>query len=300
MHPAYSVIFFTTASGAGYGLLALVGVLSPLGLAPQGRLFGFFALGLALTLVTTGLLASTHHLGRPERAWRAVARWRTSWLAREGLAALATYLPASLFGLLWLGWGHVSLALGALTALGAVVTLFCTAMIYRSLKPVQRWCNHWVVPNYLALGLMTGALWLFAMFGTTPLLPLAAIVAAAVLKLLYWRFIDTTRSASTAESATGLGRFGKVRQLEAPHTEDNYLLREMGYRVARQHARRLRLVALALGFGLPFGLCLAGFYVPSLGILAALCAMGGVLVERWLFFAEARHTVTLFYGAATA
>ena len=300
MHPAYSVIFFTTASGAGYGLLALVGVLSPLGLAPRDRLFGFFALGLALTLVTTGLLASTHHLGRPERAWRAVARWRTSWLAREGLAALTTYIPASLFGLLWLGWGHVSLVLGALTAVGAVVTLVCTAMIYRSLKPVQRWCNHWVVPNYLALGFMTGALWLFALFGTTPLLPLAAIVAAAALKLLYWRFIDTSQSASTAESATGLGRFGKVRQLEAPHTEDNYLLREMGYRVARKHARRLRLVALALGFGLPFVLCLAGFYVPSLGILAALCGMGGVVVERWLFFAEARHTVTLFYGAATA
>jgi DMSO reductase anchor subunit len=156
------------------------------------------------------------------------------------------------------------------------------------------------VPNYLALGLMTGALWLFALFGTTPLLPLAAIVAAAALKLGYWRFIDTTRSASTAESATGLGRFGKVRQLEAPHTEDNYLLREMGYRVARRHARRLRLVALALGFLLPFALCLAGFYVPSLGILAALSGMAGVFVERWLFFAEARHTVTLFYGAATA
>ncbi len=35
-------------------------------------------------------------------------------------------------------------------------------------------------------------------------------------------------------------------------------------------------------------------------ILAALCALGGVLVERWRFFAEARHTGTLFYGAATA
>lgn len=31
MHPAFSVIFFTTASGAGYGLLALLGVLGPAG-----------------------------------------------------------------------------------------------------------------------------------------------------------------------------------------------------------------------------------------------------------------------------
>ena len=28
-------------------------------------------------------VASTFHLGRPARAWRAVLMWRTSWLSRE-------------------------------------------------------------------------------------------------------------------------------------------------------------------------------------------------------------------------
>lgn len=35
-------------------------------------------------------------------------------------------------------------------------------------------------------------------------------------------------------------------------------------------------------------------------MLVPFCAVGatvGVLVERWLFFAEAKHAVTLYYGA---
>jgi DMSO reductase anchor subunit len=80
MHPAFSVIFFTTASGAGYGLLALLGILAPLGLVPADAGFGALALGLALVLITAGLLASSLHLGHPERAWRAFSQWRSSWL----------------------------------------------------------------------------------------------------------------------------------------------------------------------------------------------------------------------------
>src|SRR3546814_1772621 len=93
----------------------------------------------------------------------------------------------------------------------AVVTVYCTAMIYVSLRPIRRWANGWVAPNYLALALLTGALWLnllvqlFALpRPVVPGLAVAAILLAALLKLGYWRFIDRTRSASTPESATGL------------------------------------------------------------------------------------------------
>ena len=307
MHPAFSVIFFTTASGAGYGLLALLGVLAPYGALPRTTLFGLVANGLGLGLVTVGLLASTVHLGRPERAWRALSQWRTSWLSREGVASLATYVPAGLFAALWVFGGVVSPLLGALTALAATITVIATGMIYRSLTPIQRWCNAWVVPNYLALALMTGALWLLALagaFGAAPdrlaLLAAATVLLAALLKLGYWRFIDRSAGVSTAESATGLGRFGKVRLLDPPHSEENYLLKEMGYRVARRHAAKLRAIALLFGFALPFVLALGARALPLLGVPAALSAMLGVLVERWLFFAEAKHTVTLYYGAATA
>ena len=108
MHPALSVIVFSTASGAGYGLLALLGILAPLDVVPEDRTFGFIALALALAAITGGLLASLFHLGHRERAWRALSQWRSSWLSREGVAAIATYVPAGAFGILWIFLGKVS------------------------------------------------------------------------------------------------------------------------------------------------------------------------------------------------
>ncbi|BBK31912.1 DMSO reductase anchor subunit [Stella humosa] len=312
MHPALSVIAFTTASGAGYGLLALLGILAPMGLLPASAGFAFVATGLALAAIAGGLLSSTLHLGHPERAWRAMSQWRTSWLSREGLVAVVTFVPAGLFAAAWVFGGAISALLGLLAALGAVATVYCTAMIYASLKPIQRWNNGWVAPNYLAMGAMTGALWLHLLCrlfafpaSAVAWIAVLATVAAMALKLGYWRFIDGSQSASTPESATGLGRIGKVRLLEAPHTSENYLLEEMGFRIARKHARKLRLIALLAGFVAPLLLALLALLVPGpagalAALLAAPLATAGVLVERWLFFAEARHTVMLYYGATAA
>lgn len=307
MHPSLSVIFFTTASGAGYGLLALLGVLAPFGVLPNDPMFGLVALALALGAITAGLVSSLFHLGQRQRAWRAFSQWRSSWLSREGVAAVATFLPAGLFGIGWVFLGMVLKVAGLLAALGAVATVFCTAMIYRSLKPVPRWYNHWVVPNYLALALMNGMLWLMLVLQTfgvrselNGLVP-AVIALAAFLKLAYWRFIDGAPASSTTGSATGLGSFGAVRLFEAPHTSENYLLKEMGFSIARKHAAKLRRIAMGLGFGLPFILSFVPFVIsgwPAIAaaLVAAVLGTVGVFVERWLFFAEARHAVTLYYG----
>src|SRR5690606_8410322 len=161
MHPAYSVIFFTTASGAGYGLLIWLGLLGPLGWVPQTAGFGFVGLGLALVLITGGLLSSTAHLGHPERAWRALSQWRTSWLSREGVASIATYVPAGLVGFGWVCLERtdgIFALMGVLAAALAVATLVCTGMIYASLPTIRAWHQPFVVPVYLALALATGAL----------------------------------------------------------------------------------------------------------------------------------------------
>lgn len=314
MHPAFSVIFFTTASGAGYGLLALLGVLGPAGVIPAERWFGLAALALALGAVSLGLLSSTFHLGHPERAWRALTQWRSSWLSREGVAAIATYAPAGLFAIGWVFlerndglWGFF----GVGTAMMSAVTVGCTAMIYRSLKPIHQWHNGFVLPAYLALALVTGALWLNALlhlFGlghwAVTATALAATAAGWAIKAAYWWFIDTNAAISTPNTATGL-RTGRVRLIDAPHTEDNYLLKEMGYRVARKHAAKLRLVAHGTAFALPLVLTAATAALPPVlaagaALLAAASVSLGVVVERWLFFAEARHAVTLYYGAEAA
>jgi DMSO reductase anchor subunit len=180
-------------------------------------------------------------------------------------------------------------------------------MIYRSLKPVPRWYNGWVLPVYLLAALMTGSLWLVALlqfFGPRPAtswLSLIAIAATAIAKLGYWHSIDGETATSTASSATGLGTAGTVRLFEAPHTSQNYLLKEMGFEIARKHATKLRRIALVTGFSLPFVLSVvpliaSGWLPASAACGAALLGMLGIFLERWLFFAEAKHVVTLYYG----
>lgn len=309
MHPAYSVILFTTASGTGYGLLALTALAALLGRLPDDAFYLGGLIVLALALVGGGLVASTFHLGRPERAWRAFSQWRTSWLSREGVLACLSFPVALGFGACQLLGLAGSKTLAAATLVLAAATVAATAMIYASLKPIRQW-RHPLVPFcYLAFAAQGGAAWLQmwnALWSRPdPLVTAAAILlpaAGLVVKLAYWRAIDGGIAASTAETATGLGRFGRVRPLDPPHTSANYLLNEMGYRVARKHAAKLRGYALALAFVAPSLISGLGLFAsPVSGAVAAVAAAAamslGLVIERWLFFAEARHSVMLYYDA---
>ncbi len=316
MHPAYSVIFFTTASGAGYGLLAVLGIAAAFGLGlPETTWFGFTALALSLGLITVGLLSSTFHLGHPERAWRAFSQWRSSWLSREGVASIATYVPAGLFGLVWVVLGEFGLLwkmFGLLSAIGAAVTVWCTGMIYSCLTTIRRWHHPLVVPNYILLSAATGLVLfavlmrLFAAGANWHVWTASvALLAALAAKLAYWHSTDKDVRDLTIEDATGLGFIGTVRQLDAPHTQSNFIQREMGYRVARRHARKLRIISTIAGFALSAICCAAAALLGDALATAALflataAATLGVIVERWLFFAEAQHVVTLFYGDGNA
>ena len=315
MHPALSIVFFTTASGAGFGLLFLLGVGVPLGLLPVSPWFGVAALASAFGLAVGGLLSSVFHLGRPERALRAFSQWRSSWLSREGVLSVATLASAAVFAVGWVFFGAFSGIIGLFGIVAAALalgTIYCTGMIYASLKPIHQWHNRWVVRNYLALGLMAAFLlldlierfWMPFPLGT-PILALIAVLIAWWLKERYWRFINTTSAPSTVASATALGSRGPVRLLEPPHTQDNYLLQEMGYRIARKHRLRLRAIARLAGFLLP-AVCTALALIAAgiIGLIAAAVAVVsaalGLVIERWLFFAEAKHTVMLYYGAEAA
>lgn len=311
MHPAYSVIFFTTASGAGYGLLALLALAGAFGAVPPDFTLGLLGFGLAFALITAGLLSSTFHLGRPERAWRAFAEWRSSWLSREGVAAVVTYVPAGLTALAWVALGRtdgIFAVLGVLTALAAAVTVYCTGQIYATLPTIRQWRQPTTTPVYLALSLVTGTLICAALFvaldyswGPVARLAFIALAAGLALKLAYWRAIDRSPPKHTVEEATGLGHLGKVRPLDPPHTQANFIMREMGYAIARKHAERLRGFVIFALFAMPMALLLVAgagpWPVPTLALLLAVVfAAPGVFVERWLFFAEAEHVSMLYYG----
>ncbi len=307
MHPAPSIILFTTLSGLGYGLAAVLG----LGLLDPGAIATKIAHVLALALIAGGLLSSTLHLGNPQRAWRALSQWRTSWLSREGVLAIVTFAPLACNALASL-WSGRTIPLAGLTGAAlCAATVYCTAMIYASLRSVQAW-NTQLTPVCYLLFSLSGGLILASLFDTLdtgaqvflPLLAILAIIAAWVAKFAWWRRMGTEKPLSSAESATGLGFIGKVRLFERPHVNGNYLTNEMGFKVARKHAAKLRWIAVGVGGVIPAMLLAllavtggAGGWPSIVGAgLAAISFFAGVLTERWLFFAEARHAVMNYYG----
>ncbi|MET4100948.1 DMSO reductase anchor subunit [Roseovarius sp. MBR-78] len=288
MHPAASVIAFTTLSGAGFGLLFWLGLGLP---SVTGWVaFVFFAIGFALA--AGGLLASTFHLGHPERAWKAFSQWRSSWLSREGVCAVAALTVMAAYGAGVVFWGTALAPLGWLGAALALATVFTTSMIYAQLRSVPRWQSPLTPALFITVSLGGGALLAGQVTAAMALLALAGVV-----QLLWWQRGDRAfaESATDIASATGLGRIGAVRSFAPPHTGSNYLLREMVHEVGRKHARRLRVIALALGYVVPVAL-LALPFGHALAALAVLCHLVGILASRWLFFAEAEHVVGLYYG----
>lgn len=310
MNPAFSVIVFTTLTGTGFGLWFWIALRIALGDRPQwfdglGWMLGLLA---AAALVAAGVIASLWHLGKPARVWRAFSQWRSSWMSREGVFAVASVAAAAvLFAIQWLqGPAWATRATAALLAVLCVLAVFSTAMIYASLKPIPAWRHRLVVPAYLLFAALGGGLLFGPFAGTTldaPNLVGAGIVAGTIalwlVKRRYWRDLDRDALPQTRGDAVGLPD-RDVSVFERPHTEGNYLTREMGFVVARKHAKRLRTISAVL-FALVPALCALPVWLLPHGDATPLLWVGavsfqlGALVERWLFFAEAKHLVTLYY-----
>lgn len=301
MRPAWSIIFFTAVSGLGFGtaawlVLGFVDLTSPMHLLATGLP--------VIALISAGLLSSTFHLGHPERAWRALSQWRSSWLSREGVLAVISLLALGLWGgyRIYIGMPPMWAAVAISLLMAAVV--YATSMIYASLKTVARWYHPLTPICYLmfaAAGGLLSVLWLLAILGqpSSNALQVAVLLGVASawgIKLVWWQVAGAAGSGSSLASATGLDSLGPVRSIMPAHTSENYLQHEMGFVVARRHASRLRVLALILGGAIPCALVLfAAGSAIALGA-AVMVHMAGVFVERWLFFAEAKHVVSLYYG----
>lgn len=288
MHPAPSVILFSTLSGLGFGFLAFLGwgALTPSGWA------AFFLWGLGYGLAVAGLLAATFHLGNPKNGLKAFTQWRTSWLSREAWASVATLLilaPVALSDIFGLGLPRLVGQVGGALAL---VTVFTTAMIYTQIKAVPRW-HHWLTPVMFLCFAVAGG----AMLSGRAWAPLLLLAVGGVLWAV-WRVGDgaLARAGQTIGTATGLDRLGVPSVLDPAHTAGNYLKREMIFVVGRKHAAKLRKIALVLAAALPALVLLLPLGIWGIALAAAL-HLAGALAARWLFFAEAEHVVGLYYGA---
>jgi DMSO reductase anchor subunit len=288
MHPAASVIAFTTLSGLGFGLLAWLGIDAT---PPTGwTAFAFFLIGFGLAV--GGLISSTFHLGRPERALKAFTQWRTSWLSREAVCAVGALVTMGLYAaglvffalhLPFLGWIGAALCL---------LTVFTTSMIYAQLATVPRW-NTPVTPVLFLSYAVTGG----ALLAGKVSLAIALLLVCAAVQILWWTRGDTAFASSGTDmgTATGLGNLGRVRSVTPPHTAPNYLMKEFIYVIGRNHTRKLRVISILLMAVLPVVLLVVPFNHFA-AALAVVSHAAGVATSRWLFFAEAEHTVGLYYG----
>jgi sulfite dehydrogenase (quinone) subunit SoeC len=326
MKPSLSIIFFTVSSGAGLGLLALLALGDLLEHAlPSDALMQGIAL--ALTLVAAGLASSVLHLAKPSNAWRAFSRFRTSWLSRE--AVFAACLAAAAFGYGLLVWTDEDGALRALAALIVALlswaVLVSTAMIYASLKPIRQWYSAWTPVNYLLLGHWSGAVLLLglarvhaAQVRSLGWLAGALGIAALIAKIGQWQAISAgAGDAPTLERAIGVPAYpnkyaneyankgvrppgmtvARARLFDVGHSHGTFLTDEFGFVLARRNALALRLAALTAGFGVPAAWIVSGATNAPAAWLAAIVCLAGLLAERWLFFAEAQHTIRLYHGA---
>ena len=278
MKPALSLVFFTVLSGAGLGTLALLALANGAS-APRMPVVA------GILLVTLGLLSSVLHLASPRNAWRSFVRFRTSWLSREAVFAILLY-PAALAWLVGVpGAAYAVLAL-------AWLILVCTAMIYASLKPIREWRTPLVPLNFFLLGHYSGALVTLALTADRRLVvpALVLLLAAAAAKVAYYRVMEAP-ARPTLQAALGMPTAARVKLLDAGHSHGTYLTEEFAFRLARGRAEQLKALVAVAGFLLPLLLVIS--FEDAMPLAALLC-LAGLLAERWLFFAEARHTVNLY------
>ena len=309
MRPAWSVLLLTTLIGAGQGLfLALFAADAydaARGQASLAPVFVAASVAGSLALVGAGLLASFFHLGRPERAWRSAAMWRTSWLSREVIALPLFMALVTAYGALhWLGRLQGALVAGGLAALACIALFVCTAMIYACLKFLQEWHTPLTVANFILLGSASGftaaaalAAWLH------PVLAHAYVAAALMVGALGYltRLASLARNArlrpkSTLATAIGI-KHPKIVQIAQGAMGGSFNTREFFHGRPREVVRATRWTFLALVFPLPaLMLFAAGNSVWAIGA-AFVLQYAGLLAERWYFFAEAKHPQNLYYQA---
>ena len=315
MRPAFSVIFLTTLCGAAQGLLlTLVAVEATTRTMSSEAPSAFYVVGAALTVVlgTLGLMASFFHLGHPERAWRAIAMWRTSWLSRECIALPVFLSLATAYGAAhWAGAGG-TLEIGGAAALASLVLFVCTAMIYACLRFLQEWASPLTLVNFVLLGCASGctlatacSAWLApALVGKLALCACALTLAGGAARLASLARNARLRPKSTVQSATGI-RHAKVEQKSRGFTASAFNTREFFHGRSGGTLRTVKIGFLIFAFAVPFVLTGAGALVPrSAAITVALgCAFviqyAGLLAERWFFFADAGHPQNIYYQRAS-
>jgi DMSO reductase anchor subunit len=308
MNPAFSVIFLTTLTGVGQGLfialyaIELGGKLS--WLTPVASSFLATGSVIAFLFLAAGLIASFFHLGRPERAWRAAAMWRTSWLSREVIVLPLFMVLTLAYGLMHHAGMEHTLVVGA-TGVAVCIALFvCTGMIYACIRFLQEWAHPLTVVNFVLLGCASGYTFAAAFaHGTAPQVEASLARWAVALTALAFcaRFAMLVRNArirpkSSLQTAIGV-KHPKLAQKSQGFMGGSFNTREFFHGRTAAVLRSVKWGFLLAAFALPMFLLVAGTWwqIGMLMLAAFPVQYAGLLAERWYFFAQARHPQNLYY-----
>ena len=290
MHPAPSIILFTVLSGFGFGLISIVGLLQFLSQISVVNIIIFSLIGLFFS--TVGLISSFFHLANKKNAIKSMSQWQTSWLSREAISSIfCLSIAVGNIGWVFVQNRYIN-EVGIVLFLLSLFTIFTTSMIYAQLKTVPSWNN-----------ILTPALFIFAALagGSILLMDYASLVLLlifGVFQVLFWYIADQSFFYKETSVGTALG-FSKnedIRAFDVAHTNRNYLLNEMVYKVARKHAIKIRYISFFAAFVFPMSLTLVFPGNFSVSVLIVASHLVGIYFSRWLFFAEAKHSVGFYYN----
>ena len=289
MHPAPSIILFTVLSGFGFGLISIIGLLQFLSVITMFDLIIYSIIG--VIFATVGLVSSFFHLANKKNAIKSLSQWQTSWLSREAIASIFCLLVV--FGnIIWaVSQNNYISEVGVVLSFLSLFTIFTTSMIYAQLKTVPSWNNALTPAIFVCAALTGGAILL------TDYASLVLLLVFGTLQISFWYiadrgFQDTETSVGTA---LGYNKNEEIRPFDLAHTNRNYLLNEMVYKVARKHSVKIRYISFFMAFVFPMSLILIFPDNFSVSISAITIHLIGIYFSRWLFFAEAKHSVSFYY-----
>lgn len=289
MHPAPSIILFTVLSGFGFGLISIIGLLQFLSVISMFDLIIYSIIG--VIFATVGLVSSFFHLANKKNAIKSLSQWQTSWLSREAIASIFCLLIV--FGnIIWAVYqnNYVS-EVGVVLFFLSLFTIFTTSMIYAQLKTVPSWNNALTPAIFVCAALTGGAILL------TDYASLVLLLVFGTLQISFWYIADRGFQDKETSVGTALGynKNEEIRPFDVAHTNRNYLLNEMVYKVARKHSVKIRYISFFMAFVFPMSLILIFPNNFSVSVSAITIHLIGIYFSRWLFFAEAKHSVSFYY-----
>lgn len=289
MHPAPSIILFTVLSGFGFGLISIIGLLQFLSVISMFDLIIYSIIG--VIFATVGLVSSFFHLANKKNAIKSLSQWQTSWLSREAIASIFCLLIV-FSNIIWAVYqnNYVS-EVGVVLFFLSLFTIFTTSMIYAQLKTVPSWNNALTPAIFVCAALTGGAILL------TDYASLVLLLVFGTLQISFWYIADRGFQDKETSVGTALGynKNEEIRPFDVAHTNRNYLLNEMVYKVARKHSVKIRYISFFMAFVFPMSLILIFPNNFSVSVSAITIHLIGIYFSRWLFFAEAKHSVSFYY-----